>query len=61
VENLDFTKEMVGEVDYQNMAKDEIRTSLGIEIKSKSVVLTEWNFLKTIHVEKAVIWRGKSR
>ena len=49
--NLDFYQEMVGGILTENGKVTGIRTSLGIEIKAKSVVLTNGTFLNgLIHI-----------
>nr|WP_294935117.1 tRNA uridine-5-carboxymethylaminomethyl(34) synthesis enzyme MnmG [uncultured Flavobacterium sp.] len=49
--NLDFYQEMVGGILTENGKITGIRTSLGIEIKAKSVVLTNGTFLNgLIHI-----------
>ena len=61
--NLDFYQEMVKGLIIENGKVKGIRTSLGIEIRSKSVVLTNGTFLNgLIHIgEKTIRWRKSRR
>ena len=51
IPNLDFWQEMVSEILIENGKVSGVKTSLGIEIKAKAVVLTNGTFLNgKIHI-----------
>jgi tRNA uridine 5-carboxymethylaminomethyl modification enzyme len=59
--NLDFYQEMVKGLIIENGKVNGIRTSLGIEIKSKSVVLTNGTFLNgLIHIGEKQFGGGRA-
>jgi tRNA uridine 5-carboxymethylaminomethyl modification enzyme len=59
--NLDFYQEMVGGLLIENGKIKGIKTSLGIEIKSKSVVLTNGTFLNgLIHIGEKQFGGGRA-
>ena len=59
--NLDFYQEMVSGVIIENGQVKGIRTSLGIEIKAKSVVLTNGTFLNgLIHIGEKQFGGGRA-
>src|SRR5690554_6010002 len=59
--NLDFYQEMVGGIIVENGAVKGIRTSLGLEILGKSVVLTNGTFLNgLIHIGDKQFGGGRS-
>lgn len=59
--NLDFYQEMVGGIIVENGAVKGIRTSLGLEIGGKSVVLTNGTFLNgLIHIGDKQFGGGRS-
>lgn len=63
--NLDFYQEMVSGLIIENNQLIGVRTSLGLEVKAKSVVLNKRNFFKWLnpHRNKKLWWRkgrGKS-
>ncbi|MES2545338.1 MAG: tRNA uridine-5-carboxymethylaminomethyl(34) synthesis enzyme MnmG [Bacteroidota bacterium] len=59
--NLDFYQEMVGGLIIENGKIKGIRTSLGVEIKSKSVVLTNGTFLNgLIHIGEKQFGGGRA-
>ena len=59
--NLDFYQEMVSGLIIENGKINGIRTSLGIEIKSKSVVLTNGTFLNgLIHIGEKQFGGGRA-
>lgn len=60
-ENLDFYQEMVSGVSVNNGKITGIKTSLGLEIKSKSVILTNGTFLNgLIHMGEKSFGGGRS-
>ena len=59
--NVDFWQEMVVEILVENNKVVGVKTSLGIEIKSKSVILTNGTFLNgVIHIGEKRIGGGRS-
>jgi tRNA uridine 5-carboxymethylaminomethyl modification enzyme len=59
--NLDFYQEMVGGLSIENGKIKGIKTSLGIEIKAKSVVLTNGTFLNgLIHIGEKQFGGGRA-
>jgi len=59
--NVDFWQEMVVEVIVENNKAVGVRTSLGIEIRSKTVILTNGTFLNgVIHIGEKRIGGGRS-
>lgn len=59
--NIDFWQEMVVEILVENNKVVGVKTSLGIEIKSKSVILTNGTFLNgVIHIGEKRIGGGRS-
>ncbi len=59
--NVDFWQEMVVEVIVENNNAVGVRTSLGIEIRSKTVILTNGTFLNgVIHIGEKRIGGGRS-
>jgi tRNA uridine 5-carboxymethylaminomethyl modification enzyme len=59
--NLDFYQEMVGGLIIENGKIKGIRTSLGVEIKAKSVVLTNGTFLNgLIHIGEKQFGGGRA-
>ena len=60
-ENLDFYQEMVSSILSENGKITGVRTSLGLEIKGKSVVLTNGTFLNgLIHIGEKNFGGGRS-
>jgi len=59
--NLDFYQEMVSGLIFENGAIKGIKTSLGVEIRSKSVVLTNGTFLNgLIHIGEKQFGGGRA-
>ena len=59
--NLDFYQEMVSSLIIENEKVVGVKTSLGIEIRSKSVVLTNGTFLNgTIHIGEKQFGGGRA-
>src|SRR5690606_34148490 len=59
--NVDFWQEMVIEILVENNRAVGVKTSLGIEIRSKSVILTNGTFLNgIIHIGEKRIGGGRS-
>lgn len=60
-ENLDFWQDMVNEIVIENGAVAGVKTSMGIKIKCKSVVLTNGTFLNgLIHIGEKKFGGGRS-
>ncbi|HTE34221.1 MAG TPA: tRNA uridine-5-carboxymethylaminomethyl(34) synthesis enzyme MnmG [Chryseolinea sp.] len=61
IENVDFWQEMVKEVVVKNGAVTGVRTSLGLEINAKAVVLTNGTFLNgKIHIGEKQFGGGRT-
>ena len=61
IENLDFWQEMVSGLIVKNSRVTGVRTSLGLEISAKSVILTNGTFLNgLIHIGKKKFGGGRS-
>ena len=59
--NLDFYQEMVAGLIFKNNQIEGVRTSLGVEIKSKTVVLTNGTFLNgLIHIGEKQFGGGRA-
>jgi len=59
--NVDFWQEMVVEIIVENNKAVGVRTSLGLDIKAKSVILTNGTFLNgVIHIGEKRIGGGRS-
>ncbi len=60
--NVDFWQEMVREILVKDGRAVGIKTSLGLEIKAKAVVLTNGTFLNgKIHIGEKELWRWPHR
>ncbi|MEO0334354.1 MAG: tRNA uridine-5-carboxymethylaminomethyl(34) synthesis enzyme MnmG, partial [Bacteroidota bacterium] len=61
IPNLDFIQEMVTEILVEGEKVTGVRTSIGLEIKSKSVILTNGTFLNgLIHIGDKQMGGGRS-
>lgn len=61
IHNLDFLQEMVTELIVENERVVGVKTSIGVEIKSKAVILTNGTFLNgIIHIGEKQMGGGRS-
>lgn len=61
IPNLDFWQEMVSELIVKNNRVEGVKTSLGIEIKGKAVILTNGTFLNgKIHIGEKSLGGGRT-
>ena len=56
-ENIDFWQDMVTELDIKNNQVVGVKTMMGLNISSKTVILTNGTFLNgKIHIGEKILW-----